>query len=63
MDATIVLVRLADLGINATVDGVTLVLTPGRKVPNDPVSDVRVHKSETCSACVSRTRSIPGNGT
>ena len=45
MNTSAILHRLADLGITATLDGETLVLTPGAKVPEDLVPHVREHKA------------------
>lgn len=55
MDATGVLDRLTDLGINARVDGERLFLSPMDKVPADLLADVRQHKPEILSRIRHRT--------
>ena len=58
MDAAAILDRLSDLGVTATLDGETLVLTPGNKIPEDLVPEVKAHKPEIvnalryCRACI-----------
>ena len=46
MNANSVLNRLVSLGVTATVDGEALELSPGSKVPEDLVPEVRAHKPE-----------------
>ena len=59
MDAADVLERLTDLGITATVNGTTLRLEPGSKVPPELLAEVKEHKPEILALLVPVSDGLP----